>query len=59
MNTIEKLQARRLAGLWRRRTNRHQHAKGRLTAREWLSVLLDPESFKELDILVEHNGRMT
>src|SRR3978361_396756 len=32
-----------------------QHAKGRLTARERLDVLLDPDSFEELDMYVEHN----
>src|SRR5215208_8124737 len=32
-----------------------QHAKGRLTARERLSVLLDPGSFEEYDMFVEHN----
>ncbi|MFM7029000.1 MAG: acyl-CoA carboxylase subunit beta [Chakrabartia sp.] len=32
-----------------------QHAKGRLTARERLSVLLDEGSFEELDMYVEHN----
>ena len=32
-----------------------QHAKGRLTARERLQVLLDPGSFEELDMYVEHN----
>src|SRR5918998_332066 len=32
-----------------------QHAKGRLTARERLSVLLDPDSFEETDMFVEHN----
>jgi len=32
-----------------------QHAKGRLTARERLQVLLDPDSFEELDMYVEHN----
>jgi len=32
-----------------------QHAKGRLTARERLDVLLDPGSFEELDMYVEHN----
>ena len=32
-----------------------QHAKGRLTARERLDVLLDPHSFEELDMYVEHN----
>src|ERR1700740_1182331 len=33
-----------------------QHAKGRLTARERLSVLLDPGSFKEDDMFVDHNA---
>jgi propionyl-CoA carboxylase beta chain len=32
-----------------------QHAKGRLTARERLQVLLDPGSFEEYDMFVEHN----
>jgi propionyl-CoA carboxylase beta chain len=32
-----------------------QHAKGKLTARERLDVLLDPGSFEELDMYVEHN----
>jgi propionyl-CoA carboxylase beta chain len=32
-----------------------QHAKGRLTARERLQVLLDPASFEEYDMFVEHN----
>ncbi|HEV2746890.1 MAG TPA: acyl-CoA carboxylase subunit beta [Allosphingosinicella sp.] len=32
-----------------------QHAKGRLTARERLDVLLDEASFEEYDMFVEHN----
>jgi propionyl-CoA carboxylase beta chain len=32
-----------------------QHSKGRLTARERVDVLLDPDSFEELDMYVEHN----
>src|SRR3954451_677595 len=32
-----------------------QHAKGRLTARERVGVLLDPGSFEEYDMFVEHN----
>lgn len=31
-----------------------QHAKGKLTARERLEVLLDPDSFEEFDMFVEH-----
>ena len=33
-----------------------QHAKGKLTARERLEVLLDEDSFEELDMYVEHNA---
>jgi propionyl-CoA carboxylase beta chain len=32
-----------------------QHKKGKLTARERLEVLLDEDSFEELDMYVEHN----
>ena len=31
-----------------------QHSKGKLTARERLEILLDPESFEEYDMFVEH-----
>src|SRR5580692_7251819 len=31
-----------------------QHAKGRLTARERIERLLDPDSFQELDALARH-----
>ena len=31
-----------------------QHAKGRLTARERIEVLLDPGSFEEWDMFAEH-----
>lgn len=31
-----------------------QHSKGKLTARERLEVLLDPDSFEEWDMFVEH-----
>ena len=31
-----------------------QHAKGKLTARERVGLLLDPGSFMEVDALVEH-----
>ncbi len=34
-----------------------QHAKGKLTARERLEVLLDPGSFEEYDMFVEHRCR--
>jgi propionyl-CoA carboxylase beta chain len=32
-----------------------QHKKGRLTARERVELLLDPDCFEELDMYVEHN----
>ena len=33
-----------------------QHAKGKLTARERLELLLDPDSFEEWDMFVEHRA---
>ncbi len=36
---------------------RSQHAKGKLTARERLEVLLDPGSFEELDMFVTHRAQ--
>ncbi|MFL6749928.1 MAG: acyl-CoA carboxylase subunit beta, partial [Sphingomicrobium sp.] len=55
--TIEQLEAKRaqarLGGGEKR--IKAQHAKGRLTARERLTVLLDPGSFEEVDMYVEHN----
>ena len=33
-----------------------QHAKGKLTARERLELLLDPDSFEEYDMFVEHRS---
>ena len=55
--TIEQLEAKRaqarLGGGEKRIAA--QHAKGRLTARERLTVLLDPDSFEEVDMYVEHN----
>ncbi|GAB0056848.1 Propionyl-CoA carboxylase beta chain [Candidatus Magnetaquicoccaceae bacterium FCR-1] len=32
-----------------------QHRRGKLTARERLEVVMDPDSFEELDMFVEHN----
>ncbi len=54
---IEQLEAKRDAarlGGGQRRIDA-QHAKGKLTARERLEVLLDEDSFEELDMYVEHN----
>ena len=54
---IEQLEAKRDAarlGGGQRRIDA-QHAKGKLTARERLEVLLDEGSFEEVDMYVEHN----
>ncbi len=56
-STIAELDSRRAAaraGGGQKRVDA-QHAKGKLTARERLDVLLDEGSFEELDMFVEHN----
>ena len=56
-STIEELERRRAAarlGGGQKRIDA-QHAKGKLTARERVEVLLDQGSFEELDMYVEHN----
>jgi propionyl-CoA carboxylase beta chain len=50
----EKREAARAGGGKRR--IEAQHAKGKLTARERLEVLLDPGSFEEWDMFVEHRS---
>src|SRR6266581_5515405 len=50
----EKRAAARLGGGQRRIDA--QHAKGKLTARERLELLLDPDSFEEWDMFVEHRS---
>ena len=50
----EKRAAARLGGGTRRIDA--QHAKGKLTARERLDVLLDEGSFEEFDMFVEHDS---
>ncbi len=57
METLARLEAKRREarlGGGQKRIDA-QHAKGRLTARERLDVLLDEDSFEELDMFVEHN----
>src|SRR3982750_2535851 len=56
--TIEELELRRAAARKGGGEKRiaAQHAKGRLTARERLAVLLDPGRFEEYDMFVEHNA---
>lgn len=48
----QKREAARLGG--GRRRIEAQHARGKLTARERLELLLDPGSFEETDMFVEH-----
>ncbi|HEX5455257.1 MAG TPA: acyl-CoA carboxylase subunit beta [Stellaceae bacterium] len=50
----EKRDAARLGGGKRRIAT--QHKKGKLTARERLEILLDPGSFEEWDMFVEHRS---
>ncbi len=50
----EKREAARAGGGSRR--IKAQHAKGKLTARERIDVLLDPDSFEEWDMFVEHRS---
>ena len=55
---LEKLEARRAnarAGGGQKRTDA-QHARGKLTARERIELLLDQNSFEEFDIYVEHRA---
>src|SRR5690606_12055925 len=54
---IEQLEAKRAEahlGGGQRRIDA-QHARGKLTARERIEVLLDEGSFEEIDTYVEHN----
>ena len=50
----EKRNAARLGGGQQRIDT--QHAKGRLTARERIELLLDKDSFEEWDMFVEHRS---
>ncbi len=57
-NTVEylkQLEAQALLGGGEKRIE-DQHKKGKLTARERLSILLDEGSFQEMDMLVEHRS---
>jgi len=57
-NILDQLDARRdearLGGGQRRIDS--QHGKGKLTARERLELLLDPDSFEEFDMFVKHRS---
>lgn len=55
-NALDKLKARqgqaRLGGGEKRISE--QHAKGKLTARERIKLLVDADSFEEFDLFVRH-----
>jgi propionyl-CoA carboxylase beta chain len=55
LRRLEKKRAASRAGGGARRIEA-QHAKGKLTARERIEVLLDPGSFEEWDMFVEHRS---
>src|SRR5450432_1203618 len=55
LKELEKRRSQARAGGGPRRIE-SQHAKGKLTARERLDVLLDEDSFEEFDMFVEHRS---
>ena len=54
-NRLNELRDQALQGGGEKRVEA-QHAKGKLTARERLNLLLDPNSFEELGMLVKHRS---
>ncbi|MFZ8836366.1 MAG: acyl-CoA carboxylase subunit beta [Flavobacteriales bacterium] len=54
-NRLEALRQEALLGGGEKRKEA-QHAKGKLTARERINLLLDPDSFEELGMLVKHRS---
>src|SRR5262245_46404344 len=55
LKQLEEKRAAARAGGGQRRVDA-QHAKGRLTARERIELLFDPDSFEEWDMFVEHRS---
>ena len=55
LEELEKRRAQARAGGGERRIAA-QHAKGKLTARERIDLLLDEQSFEEFDMFVEHRS---
>src|SRR5215470_4189100 len=53
LHRLDEKRAAARAGGGKRRIDA-QHAKGKLTARERIELLLDPDSFEEWDMFVEH-----
>jgi propionyl-CoA carboxylase beta chain len=56
LRRLEEMRGAARAGGGKRRVDT-QHAKGKLTARERIEVLLDPDSFEEWDMFVEHRAQ--
>ena len=54
---LEKMREDALKGVGKKRIEA-QHAKGKLTARERISLLMDPGTFEELGMLVTHSLRI-
>ena len=52
---LDKMRSKALLGGGKKRIQK-QHDKGKLTARERLDILLDRESFSELDMFVQHRS---
>jgi propionyl-CoA carboxylase beta chain len=55
LTELEKRRDRARAGGGEKRIEA-QHAKGKLTARERIELLLDPNSFEEFDMFVQHRN---
>jgi len=55
VDRLEKMREEALKGGGEKRIEA-QHAKGKLTARERISLLLDPGTFEELGMLVTHRS---
>lgn len=55
LKQLEKLRQQALVGGGSEKVDR-QHKSGKLTARERLGILLDPDSFEEIDTLVKHSA---
>ncbi len=55
IKTLEKMRSKAIEGGGKERLEK-QHDKGKLSARERLDILLDPNSFTELDMFVKHRS---
>ncbi|MGH6992441.1 MAG: carboxyl transferase domain-containing protein, partial [Caulobacteraceae bacterium] len=55
LEELDRRRAQAIAGGGEKRT-RAQHERGKLTARERLTALLDEGSFEEFDMFVEHRS---